>query len=167
MRIYALIAGAALAAAPFEAVRAQSDSVSALGRSPTDTVYGIMYGLDEFARSIRRAELDIRSYRSPELEAALSTLATAARERRLRIAHASIGPLADFAFDSIEVDRVAKGKETVIVRARALMASDRAGARRVVIHFRQLAGRWVPVHLEGFIEYLAAQSRRYATREAQ
>jgi hypothetical protein len=146
---------------------AQVAASSPMPRVPTDTTYGIMLGLEQFARSIRRGELDIRSYRSPELAAALNDLKVAAQTRKFRGHDPSLGPLADFRFDSVEVDRTSKSKETVIVKARAILASDRGGARRVVLHFREVTGRWVPVQLDGFLEYLEAQSKRYATKEAQ
>ena len=145
----------------------QVTASSGMPRGATDTTYGVMLALEQFAQSIRRGEPDIRSYRSPELAAALGALKTAAQTRKFRSPDPSLGPLADFRFDSVEVDGASKGKETVIVKARAILTSDRGGARRVVLHFRQLSGRWVPVQLDGFVAYLEAQSQRYATKVAQ
>lgn len=158
---------AALFVASSVSLPAQPPAASEMPRDAADTTYGVMLALEQFAQSIRRAEPDIRSYRSPELAAALTALATAAQGRRFAPPHASLGPLADFMFDSIEVDPSSRGKETVLVKARASLTSDHRGARRVVLHFRYLAGRWVPVQLDGFVAYLEAQSRRYATKEAQ
>lgn len=163
MRIGTFALTLALIAAPAGVVDAQD----AMPRAITDTTYGILLGLDQFAQSIRRGELDIRSYRSPELQAALEALKNATQGRRFRTADPSLGPLADFRFDSIEVDGASKGKETVIVKARAILTSDRRGARRVVLHFRDISGHWVPVQLDGFLAYLEAQAKRYATKEAQ
>src|SRR5688500_2142289 len=129
------------------ALSAQRAGSSVIPLAATDTTYGIMLALDQFARSIRRAEPDIRIYRSPELSAALAGLTTAARARKFMPHEPSLGPLADFMFDSIEVGPTARGKETVVVKARAILASDRSGARRVVLHFQQVSGRWVPVKL--------------------
>ena len=166
MRTPALLVLTALGTA-LNTIGAQGTTSSAMHRSATDTTYGIMLALEQFAESIRQAEPDIRSYRSPELASALSALKTAAQTRRFRSPDPALGPLADFRFDSVEVDRASKGKEAVIVKARAILASDRGGARRVVLHFRHLSGQWVPVQVDGLLAYLDAQSKRYASKQAQ
>jgi hypothetical protein len=166
VRTRALLVLTALVTA-MNTIGAQGTASSAMHRAATDTTYGIMLALERFAESIRHAEPDIRSYRSPELAAALSALKTAAQARTFRSPDAALGPLADFRFDSVEVDRASKGKEAVIVKARAILTSDRGGARRVVLHFRHLSGQWVPVQVDGLLAYLDAQSKRYASKEAQ
>lgn len=166
MRTPALLVLTALVTA-MNTIGAQGTASSGMHRAATDTTYGIMLALEQFAESIRHAEPDIRSYRSPELAAALSALKTAAQTRKFQSPAPALGPLADFRFDSVEVDRASKGKETVIVKARAILTSDRRGARRVVLHFRHVSGQWVPVQVDGLLAYLEAQSKRYASKEAQ
>ena len=167
MRIATLSLLTAVVTAAMSTAGAQSTTSSAMPRAAIDTTYGILLALEQFAESIRHAEPDIRSYRSPELSAALSALSTAAQRRKFRSPDPALGPLADFRFDSVEVDRASKGHETVIVKARAILTSDRGGARRVVLHFRQVSGQWVPVQVDGFVAYLEAQSKRYVSKAAQ
>lgn len=127
-------------------------------RAAMDSVYAVKLELDALANAIRQGTFDARMQRrDTQLSGIVAALKRAGKTRRRGAPRPELGPAWDFQFDSITV--VPEGA-ALRVYARALLATDPAGAAPVSLFFRRTNDRWLLVSHTG----LVAQLRRLAQR---